>query len=276
MKYDTPRNHNPAYLAGQKAAADWINSLPEYQNFVAATNSHFGSRDIIPKSAYVPNPKLTQYLFKLLERRISAIANSTNEGYRRSLVERWKDDIGDPPNLHKFFLSFIFTIHKLVQLPVWYLVSEVGTEKALKALRKVLDPAIARYRRLLQQLRADPIFCGSPATKDFVLSFCEGAYSLLNNCAPRVSKLSKDRIKWGVDKPITSPPHKQEIFDETLVNLVDYLRPRVLTETQSELFKDVSKILSLAWGRKLCPDHPKMWQQRYQRAKGREPGQSPH
>jgi hypothetical protein len=193
----------------------------------------------------------------LLEERIHEIADPLSEGYRRSLLEKWKDDIGHPPDLRTFCLGFIFKIHNLIQWPIWVLVGEVHFETALKAFRKVLDPEIKRYQRLLQQAKNDSVLC----------SFVTGALALLKNCAPKSTAVRRNRSKYGIHRPLTSSPHRQQIFDKMLVQLTDYLRDTILIEKESDLFKHVAKILSLAWGAEICPNKPKMWQQRYRREK---------
>jgi hypothetical protein len=218
---------------------------------------------VIPASASAPNHDLTQYLLKLVEERLEQIVDSPVERYRRKLIE----DSGNPPSLHRVALDFVFTVHRLVHLPIWWLVTEAHADFALKTLWRRLNPEIARYRRLGQQLKTYPLLTSFPGI-EFLSFYCDGLLSVLRSCAPSTTAHSRARIKWGVSKPTNSPPHRQEIFDKALVKLVDYLRDRIPNpdQKQSVLFAHVSKILCLSWGPKLCPDKPRLWQRRYQLA----------
>src|SRR5262245_41030397 len=215
---DPPSPNLTFFLIGQKAALDWLKSLPEYQNFILAIKS---LSDLDPTPINVPNDQLTRYLFGLLDQRIHAILTNSDR------YSKWKDEFGTPPNHHKFFLNFIFAIHSLVQSPILYLVKVWKIEKALEILWKILRPEMARYRRMLQQAKMDPILNHSASTKDVHSSFYEGVLSTLSSCAPTVREVSRGRIKAGISKPIKSPPHKQEVFDKALVHLVHYLRNRI-------------------------------------------------
>src|SRR5262249_15570380 len=251
---------NLGFVNGQKAATDWLDSLPEYQDFLAKLR--LSLRELPPP----PNNELSQYLFGLLDQRVRMITDSPSDGYRDRLLKDWKSDLGE--NLHDFFHGFVFQIYGLVLGPIWYLLRVAYTERALKALWNVLNPVMARYRRLLQQVGTDPILKSSPAIKDLVYFFYQGALFTLNNCAPTMSAFSTFLTEAKISKPIDSPPHKQEVFDKMLVSLVDYLRTRVPDPDgkESKIFVHVSKILSLTWGPQICPDKPKMWRERYRRA----------
>jgi hypothetical protein len=267
MKSDTPQNENSAFLAGMRAALTWLESRSEYQDFKAAIAA--SDPRSVPPTPTVPNEKLTQYLFKLVEQRLTDVVDAPSEGYRRRVVEIWKKDVGDLPrtSLHRFAYGFVLIVHELVQQPIRLLVREACMETVLKTLWKTLNPQIARYRAWLQQLKNDPIMNNSPAMKDFVFPFCEGVLFVLNSCAPKLTEVAKARMKWGISKPIKSRPHTQAVFDKMLVDLVGYLRERIPDKKESLLFAHVSKILSLAWGSELCPDNPKLWQERFRRAK---------
>ena len=260
MKLKDLGHDTQGFLLGQKRAAEWLEALPEFQKVFAATKANLASPNPIPNSALYPNAELTQYLGKILLERIAAIADYP------VLATRWKDDIGFPPDVNKFSLRFMFDIHSLVQFPIWFLLREHEEVKSLRSLRKILYPAIVKYRRWVSQYNADPIL--SSAEKYFLTSFCNGAIFVLDRI-PKPAELSRQRLKYGVNKPLDSAPHRQRIFDEMLVSLVDYFRERSPDVDQKELavFTHVSKILSLAWGSRLCPDKPRMWRTRYNRAK---------
>ena len=155
----------------------------------------------------------------------------------------------------------------MVQFPMHWLVEEFRDERALKALRRVINPKIARYRRMIQQVKSDPLFNLTPAFRDAQCFFCEGILSVLLNRIPGLKDYQRLRAKWGIHKPLVGAPHRQEIFDRMLILLVDYLRECIpVNKGEKEIFSHASKILSLAWP-KICPDKPAMWRMRYLRAR---------